>query len=342
MANNTVEKIWKVLIVGFGVVGNNLYREIKKGRNIIVYVVDKYKPEYNKVSRGEKYDIAFICVDTPKTANTPCDCQEVACAIAENDAEVYVIKSTVLPGTTDGIRAGSNKRVIFSPEYYGSTHHCNNFDFPFTIAGGPKEDCKVLVQMLQNVYDARHQFRITDSTTAELVKYMENAYLATKVSFCNQFFQIAEQIGVDYEELRELFVLDERVNPAHTFVYRDKPYWESHCLDKDVSAIAKTFNAPFLREVVAFNEYCKEKYLKEKEYNEQGGYNCRHSINPIGTGEEAKPESEAKRLKRVGSVMVIGLNQGAGKIEEEVAKKFSKHSQEMIDAFLKSITNDSE
>ena len=43
--------------------------------------------------------------------------------------------------------------------------------------------------MLQEVFDARHKFRITDATTAELVKYMENAYLATKVTFCNEFFR---------------------------------------------------------------------------------------------------------------------------------------------------------
>ena len=63
---------------------------------------------------------------------------------------------------------------------------------------------------------------------------MENSYLATKVSFCQQFYNLAEQIGVDYEELRELFILDPRVNPSHTFVYRDKPYWDTVCLNKDV------------------------------------------------------------------------------------------------------------
>ena len=89
--------------------------------------------------------------------------------------------------------------------------------------------------------------------TASLVKYMENAYLATKVSFCNQFFDIAEQVGVDYEELRELFILDPRVNPSHTFVYRDHPYWDSHCLNKDVPAIAEIYEAEFLKSVVDWN-----------------------------------------------------------------------------------------
>ena len=83
---------------------------------------------------------------------------------------------------------------------------------------------------------------------------MENSFLATKVSFCQQFWNIANEIGVDYEELRELFVLDPRVNPSHTFVYDDHPYWDSHCLNKDVPAIADAYNAELLNAVIAFNE----------------------------------------------------------------------------------------
>ena len=113
-------------------------------------------------------------------------------------------------------------------------------------------------QLLQNVYDARHTFRIVDSKTAELVKYMENCWLATKVSFCTQFYDISKNIGVDYEELRELFILDPRVNPSHTFVYDDHPYWSSHCLNKDVPAIAKLTNAELLKNIIEFNEKHKK------------------------------------------------------------------------------------
>ena len=92
---------------------------------------------------------------------------------------------------------------------------------------------------------------------------MENSWLATKVSFCCQFFDIAEKEGVNYEELRELFILDPRVNPSHTFVYRDHPYWESHCLDKDVPAIAITEDAELLKAVIEFNEKKKNELEKD-------------------------------------------------------------------------------
>ena len=237
-----------VLIIGYGVVGSNLAKELEK-LNPEIY--DKYKEIDTR--RADKYRIAFICVDTPATTDSDCDTSEVKNAIMENEAQIYVVKSTVLPGTTEKLNRETGKHIIFSPEYYGGTQHCNNFSFPFTILGGDKEDCTVVIQYLQHVYDGRHQFRITDSKTAELAKYMENSFLAMKTSFCQQFFDIAEKAGVCYEELRELFILDPRVGPSHTFVYRDHPYWDSHCLNKDVPAIANAYQAELLLSMIEFN-----------------------------------------------------------------------------------------
>lgn len=236
-----------VLIIGVGTVGGNLSREL------VVLNPDLYDKYKNIDTRqgGAHYDAAFVCVDTP---GADCDISEVRAAIMEHDVDVFVIKSTVLPGTTERLARESGKAVIFSPEYYGGTQHCNNFSFPFTILGGERDACVTVAQILQRVYDGRHSFRFTDARTAELAKYMENSWLAMKVSFCQQFYDIAEKAGVCYEELRELFVLDPRVEPSHTFVYRDKPFWDSHCLNKDVPAIARAYDAPLLKGMIAFNE----------------------------------------------------------------------------------------
>ena len=255
---------YSILVVGLGVVGNNvlqkftLYpRDADAFSRIDTY--DCYKVVDTRAD-DIKYDMAFICVDTPMTEDNTCDTSEIVAALNENYADIYVIKSTVLPEKATYLSAKyPHKHIVFSPEYYGNTQHCNNYKFDFTILGGDKNDCIKVQQILQNLYDASHIFRITDACTACLVKYMENSYLATKVSFCNQFFNIAEQIGVDYEELRELFLLDPRVNPSHTFVYRDKPYWDSHCLNKDVPAIAEEYDAQLLKDMITFNESRKPK-----------------------------------------------------------------------------------
>lgn len=246
-----------ILIVGFGNVGMNLFSEYSP---LDIDIYDKFKTELN-TKKDKKYKVAIICVDTPYVSKeNPCDISQVENAIVENSAEIYVIKSTVLPTTTERLAKKYHKKIIFSPEYYGTTHFANNYLFDFTILGGNIETSKKFVQYLQKVYDGRHRFYFTDSKTAELCKYMENSYLATKVSFCQQFYEIAKTLGVNYEELRELFVADPRVNKSHTFVFDEHPFWKSHCLDKDVPAIAETYDAPLLKAVIEFNEEQKGKY----------------------------------------------------------------------------------
>ena len=82
-------------------------------------------------------------------------------------------------------------------------------------------------------------FRIaqTDARTAELVKYAENSFLALKVTFFNEFHRVAQAMRVDSNEFRELLLLDPRIGRSHTFVYEDHPFYDSHCLNKDVPGI---------------------------------------------------------------------------------------------------------
>lgn len=245
-----------ILVIGCGVVGSNVKKVLDKAHN--VDIVDKYKPELTTYDKNKIYDFAYICVDTPYNEINTCDITEVLNAVNDNKANYYVIKSTILPGTTDYIIEQTKKNVVFSPEFYGGTQHCNNFDFGFTIIGGAKEDCIEVQQMLQNVFDARHKFRLTDAKTAELVKYMENSYLATKVTFCNAFYRIAEHYNINYEDVRELVTLDPRIDASHTFVYRDHPYYDSHCLNKDIRAIAEDSNSQFLKFINSINEQYKQ------------------------------------------------------------------------------------
>lgn len=250
-----------VLIVGVGNIGSRLYKEYSR------LSPDRHDPYKGYDEKREiRYDFVFIATDTPMKENGSCDLSQVRQALDETDAEVYVVRSTIPPGTTEKLRAETGKRIVFSPEFYGTTQHSDekSFDFSFTILGGAKEDCNAVVQLLQEVYDARHRFRITDSTTAELTKYMENCLLATRVSFCVQFWEIAKEYGVSYPEMREVLLNDERFSRAHTFVYDRHPYWESHCFDKDLRAIVAAADAPLIEGVIRYNERCKEKYGRDK------------------------------------------------------------------------------
>lgn len=235
-----------VLIIGKGVVGSNFGKEIEA---LNPEFTDKYK---GIVAEKSRHALGVVCVDTP-LKNGSLDVTEVENAIIENDCDIYLIKSTCPVGNVNRLKEKTGKRIVYSPEYYGGTQHCNNFEFDFTILGGDKQDCHEIIQMLQMVYDGRHQFRTTTAETAELVKFMVNSFLAAKVVFCNDFYRAAEKAGVEYEELRELFILDKRVGESHTFVYKDAPYFDSHCLNKDVPAIANQFGMEFLSGVVETN-----------------------------------------------------------------------------------------
>ena len=240
-----------VLIVGYGIVGHNLAKELEKLKPDIY---DKFKTEFN-TKRNIKYDFCFICVDTPYIdKNNLCDISQVEVALEENDADIYIIKSTVLPKTTEKLSEKFNKHIIFSPEYYGNTQHCNNFKFNFTILGGVKEDCCKVQQLLQEVYDGTHTFRIVNSRLAELAKYMENSWIGYKVDFMVQFKKACDMLELNYEELRELFILDPRVNSSMTFVYDEHPYWDSHCTNKDIRAIAYFLGLTLLIDMIKFND----------------------------------------------------------------------------------------
>jgi len=251
----------RILVVGLGNIGQNVYQELKQFAPDTYDIKDPDQPR-----KHEEYDFVFICVDTPYVSQeNPCDISAIADAIKTwknklSQKGIIVIKSSILPHHLELLSENNQDvKIIFSPIIYGKTQHSdsNYFDFDYTILGGNKNVCIEVQQLLQKVHNAYHKFRIVDARTASVAKYMENCYLATKVSFCNQFAEISKQAGVDYEDVRELFILDPRVNPSHTFVYNDQPYWDSHCLNKDVAAITETYDAKLLKYITDYNNLCK-------------------------------------------------------------------------------------
>ncbi len=221
----------KILIIGYGVVGQNMHKIFPEAT-----VIDPNEGIY-PVSDDETYDVGFICVPTEMLPDGKADVSIVLEAIAEHqDCEVLCIKSAVPPGTTQPL-IDEGRRIVVSPEYFGATQHANAVDYDFVILGGRLDDTIRVALAYQEVKAAGFRIDQTDATTVELVKYMENAWIATKVTFCNEFANIAQAFGVHYSVLRELWLADPRVNPSHTFVYPDAPGWDSHCLNKDIPAI---------------------------------------------------------------------------------------------------------
>lgn len=242
----------KILIVGYGIVGKNLKKEFPFAET---YDPDKdQKADYKKPPK-KLYDIAFIAVPTPNK-NFECDISFVEKAISETNSSIYIIKSTVPPGTTEKFSqmyCASN--FIFSPEYYGNTQFADPQD-KFVILGGKDE---LAIHRVRQLYEMtkgpNFKFHICNSTEAEIIKYMENCFLAMKVIFCNQFKDIADLYDVSYDNIRDGFILDKRVGESHTRVFDNYRGYDSKCFNKDIPAFLsaiknKGFNKQFIMDAV--------------------------------------------------------------------------------------------
>ncbi len=225
----------RVAIVGFGAVGGSIAQLFP---HAIPYDEPKRVGDRAEVNAC---DVAFVCVPTPSRPDGSCDTSVVEDVVSWLETPLIVICSTVSVGTTDRLRAATGKRIVFQPEYGPSDSPGHPYrdrrSVGWLILGGERGDTAPIADLFKAVYGPDLVIRHSDSRTAELAKYMENAFLALKVTFCNEFYDIAAAVGVDYDELRELWLLDPRMGRSHTFVFPDDRGFGGRCLPKDVDAL---------------------------------------------------------------------------------------------------------
>jgi UDPglucose 6-dehydrogenase len=189
-------------------------------------------------------DVAFVCVPTPARPDGSCDTSIVDNVVGWCGAGIIVIKSTVSVGTVDRLQREHDKAIVFQPEFGPGETPDHPFadlrDQRWVILGGVEEDTAAIADLYQTVYRSDLIIARTNARTAELVKYMENAYLATKVAFCNEMHDIAWALDVSYIEARELWLLDPRIGRSHTFVGAGRIGFGGKCLPKDLAALIAT------------------------------------------------------------------------------------------------------
>jgi len=225
-------------IIGKGHVGSCMAELFP---DAIIY--DKYL-ELGKLKDVVDCDFVFVCVPTPMGNEGQCDTSAVDGLLHRlsdfHTSATIIIRSTVPVGYTDSMRDSNRLHLVFQPEYYGETYK-HPFADPhnrswITLGGLANDTCKV-ADLYQTVFTSDIIIHQTDAKTAELAKYMENCFYATKVVFCNQFYDFAKRVGVDYHKLREAWLLDPRIGSSHTFVYPDNRGYGGSCLPKDMSAM---------------------------------------------------------------------------------------------------------
>lgn len=250
MNPNTKRKT--VAIIGYGYVGEAMARFFKDHFDVLVYDPKIGTASNTKEQINAKADMAVVCVPTAMREDQSVDTSIVEETVEWLEVPLILIKSTIPPTTTKKLVEKTGKKIAFSPEYLGEGRYVTQWwkdaGYPhptdmkyhdFQIFGGERETTSGILEFFKVILGAGCKFVQTDSTTAEIVKYMENSWGGTKVIFCNTFAKIAEAFGSDYNEVRELFLLDGRVERMHTAVFKDSPGFGGKCFPKDINGIVK-------------------------------------------------------------------------------------------------------
>jgi UDPglucose 6-dehydrogenase len=238
----------KIGIIGQGFVGSAIKAGLQDFYEVLTYDIDETKcnSAHDQVCRES--GIIFICIPTPMRKSGECDTRllkdvigrvDRECSNLGSDLPTLVIKSTVSPGTTQRINetVSSNLNVCFSPEFLTEANSIEDFKNQTRIIIGG-EGAKKVKQMFRKPFP-NIPIVVTKSETAEMVKYFINCFLATKVTFANQMYDICESSNIDYDKVCEYALLDKRIGSSHLAVPGpdgDRGYG-GHCFPKDLSAI---------------------------------------------------------------------------------------------------------
>lgn len=229
-------------IIGYGIVGQAVEYGFK---NEPILIYDKYKPFLPIDEVCKKSEFIFICVPTPiRQDYSGIDLsivEENAASISENVSgtdKIVVIKSTVVPGTTKKLSEKYPKvQFAFNPEFLTEANFLEDFvNADRTIIGADNDlVSRRLVALYKKHFPKMPVFQ-TDPTTAEMVKYMANCFLATKVIFANEMYEICQKLGISYTEVKKLTVADHRIFDSHLDVTTERGFG-GKCFPKDLTAL---------------------------------------------------------------------------------------------------------
>jgi len=235
-------------IIGQGFVGSAIREGLGSFYSTLTYDLDPAKCNSTHDDVCEKSDIIFVCLPTPMRKNGSCDTRILESAISKIDkyclnkaSPIIVIKSTIPPGTTERIGKSVSLPVCFSPEFLTEANSFEDFkNQTRIIIGGPRPSTGTVKQMFRKAFPTIPIVK-TGTKTAEMIKYFTNCFLATKVIFANEMYEICEGAGIDYDKVCEYALYDTRIGRTHLAVPGpdgDRGFG-GHCFPKDLSAMIK-------------------------------------------------------------------------------------------------------
>ena len=235
-----------ITIAGFGFVGKAHKELLKDTHNITIY-----DPEQGYTTFGTP-DGIIVCVSTPPRPDGSCNIENVYDVIERSPDVPILIKSTIsLEGWEMLVETFPNKKLSFSPEFLRANTAVEDLQNAKEtyIGGGDIEFWKWVLQKPVREFDPR---------SLVLAKYFRNSFLATKVSFFNQMYDLCKAVDVDYESVRQAVTEDSRIGDSHSWVTEQRGFG-GHCFPKDTTAIAKTgqrenVRLSLIKEAIEYNK----------------------------------------------------------------------------------------
>jgi len=237
-------------IIGQGFVGNAVYQKFKNYYDILTYDLDPIKSNSSLENLIEKSNIIFTCLPTPMNTDGSCNISIVDSVLDEinkvaHQKKIVVIKSTIPPNTTAEFnKKYKNLDIVFNPEFLTERNAVSDYENQNRIIlGGPRPATTTLKQIFSKVFPGAHIIK-TDSTHAEMVKYLTNTFLSVKVSFANEIYQVCQSLNIDYDKVVEYATLDERMGNSHWAVPGPDGDlgFGGTCFPKDLSALIHLTN----------------------------------------------------------------------------------------------------
>ena len=258
-------------------------------------------------------DLVFLCLPTPESEDGRADLSYVHGALDElanevGDDAVFVIKSTVPPGTVASLRKrladlGSPAHVVSHPEFLREGKAVEDFMAPDRIVVGAYDqaDAEAVASLYRSL---ETEIVITDPTSSEMIKYANNAYLAARLTFANALANVCEAVGADVVDVIRGIGLDHRIGPHFL---QPGPGYGGSCFPKDTAALIAVaadagYDFQLLRAVIDA-DHEQRRRVAEKVRQAAGGGLHRRRIAMWGVafkaGTDDVRESPALRIARI-------------------------------------------
>ena len=234
----------KIGIIGNGFVGNSIAFGFSPTHEIRIHDKDP-KRNLNTIKEVLECDFIFVAVPTPMNEDGSISLTIIEKALTEiainnkRKDNIIILKSTTIPGTTDKfIKRYPNLNIVFNPEFL--TERTAKLDFltqARMVLGGVKRLTERVAKLFEERFMHCHIIE-TDAITAELIKYMNNVFFASKVSIMNEMKLMCNALGADWKQALKGFAADQRIGDSHLNVPGPdgKLGFGGSCFPKDINA----------------------------------------------------------------------------------------------------------